>query len=97
MGVILGLCRQSHGLQNIGDCIVNEPRTLTNHPQGERNIVENGLLRKKAKILKNHTQASPELGDLATGNSPEILAQNVHISGARSLFFQNKPEKTGFA
>ena len=80
MRVILCFLGQPDCLQNIGYCIVNKTRTLADHAERERDIIENSLLRKQTEILKHYAQASPKKRHFTAGNPAQILPQHMNIA-----------------
>ena len=91
------LAGQADHLQDVGHGLLDEALALADHLQGERDVVEDGLVGQQPEVLEHHAEVAPEVRHLAAGERVELLAEHVDLALGGLLLLEHEAEEARLA
>ena len=87
------LARQSDQIEHLRHGVRDRMSRLADHLQGERDVLEHGLVRQQPEVLEHHTDLAAQLGHLPAGQPPDVAARDVDRPRARPLLLEHQPQE----
>ncbi len=88
----LVLARETHEGEHLGDRLLDESARRSDHLQGERDVLEDGLVGQQPEVLEDRPHMPPEVGHLAVGERAQVAPEHDDAAVARNLFSQDEPQ-----
>ena len=93
----LALAVEADELERLGHGRLDEAARLADDPQGERDVLEDRLVRQQPEVLEDDAEVAAEVGHLAARDRAEVLPEHVDLALRGLLLLEDEPEEARLA